>query len=433
MSKNLEDVIDSLYSLSDALKNGFSEDTTLSENFGWNYPTLNRFDLASIPSQLADSIADIKPSSISEDLNDDLEKIPKRIDLFISQTLPQIYNRNGNQAVPILFSLMEWVESVLKPLNSWETLYDNKALPVNLKRRLTSIKTQINNIVPEKEKIESQIKLIQDATEAAESLPTDLQSLKTAQSTIKELSVQSTQLCGEIDTHLKKAKSNVDSIGVKKKEADKLVDKCDEAYRITTTTGLAAAFDERTKKLSKSMYLWVGGLIIALCAAVLIGANRFDIIYQAINIDKQQWGNIWMNLVLSLFSLVAPIWFAWIATKQISQRFRLAEDYGYKASVAKAYEGYRKEAARLDPAFEARLFSSALLRLEEAPLRLMEQHTHGSPWHELISSPQFEKALDKVPELKTKFVDIANKFDKSGKNKENGQENYTSKEEERQD
>lgn len=74
---------------------------------------------------------------------------------------------------------------------------------------------------------------------------------------------------------------------------------------------------------------------------------------------------------------------------------------------AKAYEGYRKEAARLDEAFEARLFSSALSRLEEAPLRLVENTTHGSPWHELISSDAFRGAMESVPELRAKFIEIA--------------------------
>ena len=116
-----------------------------------------------------------------------------------------------------------------------------------------------------------------------------------------------------------------------------------------------------------------------------------------------------MHIMLSLLSVGAPLWFAWLATKQIGQRFKLAEDYGFKASVAKAYEGYRKEAARIDEAFEARLFSSALTRLEEAPLRLIEETSHGSPWHELISSKSFQKALDTVPELKDTFIEISKK------------------------
>jgi hypothetical protein len=113
-----------------------------------------------------------------------------------------------------------------------------------------------------------------------------------------------------------------------------------------------------------------------------------------------------MQIVLSALSVGAPLWFAWLATKQIGQRFKLAEDYAFKASVAKAYEGYRREAARIDIAFESRLFSSALARLEEAPLRLIGATEHGSPFHELISSDAFLKAMEAVPALKTKFIDV---------------------------
>ena len=114
-----------------------------------------------------------------------------------------------------------------------------------------------------------------------------------------------------------------------------------------------------------------------------------------------------MQSLLSVASIGAPIWFAWLATKQIGQRFRLAEDYSFKAAVARAYEGYRKEAARIDPAFEARLFDSALTRLEEAPLRLVEASAHGSPWNELVNSAAFAKAMETVPELRDKLTEVS--------------------------
>lgn len=70
--------------------------------------------------------------------------------------------------------------------------------------------------------------------------------------------------------------------------------------------------------------------------------------------------------------------------KQIGQRFRLAEDYAFKATVAKAYEGYRKEAARHnDPELEKKLFTLALTRLEEPPLRLIEKATPGTPLQDI--------------------------------------------------
>lgn len=85
-----------------------------------------------------------------------------------------------------------------------------------------------------------------------------------------------------------------------------------------------------------------------------------------------------------------------MATKQISQRFKLAEDYDFKASVAKAYEGYKKEAAKIDKEFEARLFNVALTRLEEAPLRLVESANHGSPSHEFLDKSGLNKIGGKI-------------------------------------
>jgi hypothetical protein len=48
--------------------------------------------------------------------------------------------------------------------------------------------------------------------------------------------------------------------------------------------------------------------------------------------------------------------------------------------------------------------------LEEAPLRfLADDKNHGSPWHELLHSKAFEKAMDVVPELRAKVTDLAAK------------------------
>jgi hypothetical protein len=112
---------------------------------------------------------------------------------------------------------------------------------------------------------------------------------------------------------------------------------------------------------------------------------------------------------LSLLSVGAPVWFAWLSTKQIGQRFRLAEDYAFKASISRAYEGFRREAARFDKDMEARLLGSALSRLDELPLRLVETDTHGSPWHELASSDLVKQALKVVPGFADQVRDLAGK------------------------
>ncbi len=49
------------------------------------------------------------------------------------------------------------------------------------------------------------------------------------------------------------------------------------------------------------------------------------------------------------------------------------------------------------------LATPILERLEEAPLRLVETDSHGSPWHELVDSKSFNKALETVPGLLDKM------------------------------
>lgn len=407
MHKSLEAVCTALDELSTAVTNAWTGDQTLCEAWGWNCPTVTRHDLAAIPKRLATRIREASPSEIETGLFAQVNDMPRRIKHMQSQTVPYLFNGNAVQAAPAYIGTLTLIQQTLEPLVSWQVLQDTKAMPANIARRLRSLQAEIDQITPDKEKLGEQIKLIQEATTAAESLPTDLQALAEARKKVDQIASQSSELYGKIDERSSEAHRWTDYIERRKEVADKLVEQCEDAYRITTTKGLAAAFDQRAGRLAWSMWAWVAGLLVALGIGAFLGSHRVELLSSAISNSDPQWGVIWMHIVLSLLSIGAPLWFAWLATKQIGQRFRLAEDYAFKASVAKAYEGYRKEAARLDEAFEARLFSSALSRLEEAPLRLVEHTTHGSPWHELISSDAFRSAMEVVPELKDKFVELA--------------------------
>jgi hypothetical protein len=398
---------DALDVLADLVLKSWAEDRTLMEVHGWNQPALTRHDLAGFPKKLSVRIREASPEQLPPELATVLTDAPRRLQLLHGTTIPYMFNGNGVQAVPAYLATVEWLAETVNPLLGWQTLHDNKAMPAPLARRLRGIQIEVENLVPNKERLEEQIRQIQDATEAAENLPTDMQSLKEARSEIGRLSTDSAELYGKIDERYKNAIAATEHIIGRQVEADKLVQQCEEAYRITTTKGLAASFEQRANQLSTSMWIWVGGLFLALLVGAVLGSQRVELLSSAIAKSDPHWGVIWMNIVLSALSVGAPLWFAWLATKQIGQRFKLAEDYGFKASVAKAYEGYRREAARIDPAFEARLFDSALTRLDEAPLRLVGNTEHGSPWHELINSDAFQKAISIVPELKSKFIDLA--------------------------
>ncbi|HEN9588248.1 hypothetical protein ACOCIL_15940 [Acinetobacter baumannii] len=391
MDKNLEQLCEVLDELSEVVLKSWHDDQILRNVYGWTHPPLTRQDLANIPKELSNQIRRIEISKLEDNLVELIEKIPEKIRLMYGDTVPYMFNGNGAQAIPIFLSTLEWVRQVIAPLMGWEVLQDNKAMPTQMVRRLRAIQIEIENIIPNKENLTKQISLINEATEAAENLPTDLKSLKEARNQVSALEKDSSFDRKKVSEYKNSIEAQLKSINEMHEQAKQLIENCEEAYRITTTKGLAAAFDKRASDLKWSMRLWVGGLLFALAIGAFIGHERIQILTQALNNSNISWGIISIQIVLSFTSVLAPLWFAWLATKQISQRFKLAEDYDFKASVAKAYEGYKKEAAKIDVDFEARLFNVALTRLEEAPLRLVEASNHGSPSHEFLETTGLDK------------------------------------------
>jgi hypothetical protein len=367
---------------------------TYAESYGWNCISLTQQDLVELATSLA---ADIKKANVEKIDETFLKKIEHFGEKFIylnANTIPHLGNGNVVYAGPAYVSTIQTLRSILHPLifpvtpppPPWETLADNKALPPQLTKRLRSIQAELDQILPEKEALEAQVKLIREAHETAESLPIDMKSLSDARIKVDKYATDAGITFGKIDEKHKEALKLAEEILKKNDEAADLVSSCEQAYQITTTKGLAAAFEQRATALNGSMWIWVVGLLIALIVGALVGAHRVDQLNEALALPDAKAGLIWIQVTLSLLSVGAPLWFAWLATKQIGHRFKLAEDYAFKASFAKAYEGYRKQAINIDPKFEARLFSSALTRLEEAPLRFVEAETHGSPWHEFLLS-----------------------------------------------
>lgn len=399
MHKDLELVCGALDSLAKVTLAGWSGDQTFADAWGWNCPSLTRHDLAALPAALARDIRDAGPDTLSEAQQRLVQDIPRRLQYVGSHTVPNLWGGNNGAAVAAYTTTLAALRESLAPVIGWQRAPDLKTLPAALVRKLRTLQSEIEQLVPDKERLASQVADIIAAHEAAESLPVDMERLKDARKDTAAASADAAASRKAAEAHAAEAADHLKDILARQTEAQRLVAQCEEAYRITTTKGLAAAFDQRAVQLTQSLWIWVLGLMASLVIGALLGAERIHQLSFLLGNPSPSWGAVWMNLLLSLAAVGAPVWFAWIATRQIGQRFRLAEDYAFKASVAKAYEGYRREAARLDEALEQRLFSSALTRLEEAPLRLVESETPGSPWHEFVQSPAFQRASQAVPEL----------------------------------
>ena len=113
-----------------------------------------------------------------------------------------------------------------------------------------------------------------------------------------------------------------------------------------------------------------------------------------------------LNCLISIAAIGAPVWFAWLATKQVGYCFRLSEDYAFKAATAGSFEGFRREIESLtaddenesNDELRLKLLTTVLTRLDEQPLRYVDSKVHGSPFHEALLNRFKTKLEEKKPD-----------------------------------
>lgn len=411
MNPTLKLVNDELVQLVTSLKAIGSNEPFSVAHSSWNIPGTTRDELLQTVDRLMSLISDrgVDQLAANEAL---IADYPRRLAFLRANTVPQLWSGNAAQAIPAFVITVQSLSDALeKALPENQDLAASIALErANAKTattRLRALEAQISDLEPRARSLNEMVSRIEQANAAADQLPVDLASLSEAQKTIAAILETAQQNQTKIGVLATDANTDKVTLATKVKEAEDIVARCSAAYAASTSHGLAAAFTERSSSLATSMWVWVGGLVVALGLGSWIGSSQLRNFSELIKQPGSDPTVAAINLVLALLSVGATVWFSWLATKQIGQRFRLAEDYAFKASVSRAYEGYRREAANIDEAFVARLFSSALSRLDEQPLRLVETATHGSPWHELASSDVIRKATEVVPDFANSVMKLA--------------------------
>lgn len=396
MHTQISEAITSLNQLATALNKHPNGDVFLSDSGGgWNAPPFSPNILASSCYELVVQLETDAPTDLSADDDHIFGILNQTLYAMIEHLVPNIPSQS-QASLPGIHDGLLLCRSLLSRYLSFRAI-ERGDMPAALSRKLMAAKRDLELLIPDKEEFRHQITEIRQSYEAAEALPTTLSELQATQSEVRSVSTTSSELLGRIRQAEEATQHIMADLKARADESVTLVKQASEAYRVTTTIGLAAAFDERAKSLNKSMYVWVAGLAISLTSLLVIGSYRLAAMKEALAATEFDAARIWIQIVLSILSVAAPVWFGWISTKQIGQRFRLAEDYAFKASISKAYEGYRREALSLNPEFANSLFASALKRLDEPPLRLIEADTHGSPIHELANSSLVDKVLEKLP------------------------------------
>lgn len=406
MSPILLDIKTELNEIINQLESSIPNDEAL--NYAqrhWTFPGITKAELIAEAKSLISLIED-KGNDEVDDKDETLSRYLQALEFLKSHTVPEIW-RNANEAVPAYIITINALKTALKPFLVKD---DSKELAIQLRnqrRRVRGLEATLDELEPRTSPLKDMVSSIEQAHETAEQLPTDLESLREARETIGKLVTESTADKAAVlaaKTDIEKLQGELKGFS---EDAKKVLEKCESAYSAATSVGLAAAFSERSDNLSKSMWIWVVGLVLSLSAGGYFGAAQLQKLLELMAQKDISSLSMSINFIMAILSIGAPIWFSWLATKQIGQRFKLSEDYAFKASVSRAYEGFRRETARFDKEMEAKLLSSALTRLDELPLRLVEAESHGSPWHELASSSIVKQAMSKIPSFPDKVKELA--------------------------
>lgn len=398
MHEKLEELRSELENVASQIDAGAIEPRPLSA-LAWNLPTLTYKQITGRLRSLADQLSRAEFNSLDQDEEALVAELIVTLDNLKPTIIPHLFNGNVQTAAPPLIMTISFVSDAIGTLLAWRSP-DPQSLPGPLAKKLQKTRRDLDNLMPDIAEVETRLVAIYEAYEAAETLPTTLQELRSARIEVSKITAASSELLGVIKSNDGTAQDLTKKISAAAEEATSLAEQCAEAHQFTITVGLAASFENRAKELRSSLRYWVAALALALITGMGVGAWRLREIGEILSAEQLiDPSRLWVQMLLSILSVGAPIWFAWMATKQIGQRFRLAEDYAFKASVAKAYEGYRRQAAKIDPELEKALFKSALARLDEAPLRFVETPTHGSPLHELSHSPVVKTLVSKGADM----------------------------------
>lgn len=151
-------------------------------------------------------------------------------------------------------------------------------------------------------------------------------------------------------------------------EVESIQENCNKLLKSATTAGLTLAFADRADKVKVGKWIWSIGFVVSIIGLVIVALAMIPDIKNAMAENE----NIWSPVLLRLPLTLPVIWLAWFCAVQYGNSLRLQEDYEFKASTCKAFEGFHKHFEVLEkyPAGEA---TNALKTLAQNTIKTLAQ------------------------------------------------------------
>jgi hypothetical protein len=392
----LNQIVSGLDDLSSETMRIVSEDRTFMEIWGWNMPAMNRHEFSAFILSPVENIRKLLTADFTEQDVNSLSSIPNSLAYIRQNVIGNLPSGNAFHVYIVIDSLISKIHYILgKYVGGTVTLEEieqKNLFPPAMIKEMRNLRGRLETAKNGIDKIDDELKTIKAGSEMINTLPVELENLRNARDGFNATQLILSENISATETARSEAEKRLQALVGIEQQAAKLLEDIQAANSATTSIGLGREFADRAQLLSKSVWWLTLALLVVLIVAGYISYQRIGAIHDVVEIKPLNMGLVWANVVAMIVSVGAPVWMAWLITRQIGQRFRLAEDYGFKASVAKAYSGYREEAGRLqDLDLEKQLFATTIRRIEEEPLRHIEKDNESTP---------LQSALRHLPSLK---------------------------------
>lgn len=157
------------------------------------------------------------------------------------------------------------------------------------------------------------------------------------------------------------------------KKFDKTHDRIETLLSGATTVSLAKSYEDHKNTFEEPSKNWSRIFFLCITLMFLIGVNAVW--------NQDDATELLTGLLLRIPLFVPVVWLAIYASKQQSQNKRLTQEYAYKESLARSYEGFKKQIDALGQHEErkdlqAKLISVILDVSSENPSETLDSKSH---------------------------------------------------------
>jgi polyhydroxyalkanoate synthesis regulator phasin len=183
-----------------------------------------------------------------------------------------------------------------------------------------------------------------------------------------------------------------------------------------TGAGLGEAFHKQRDRFNMPARLWAAVFVATMVALVVVAYVGSD---KLLSDAVGSWSAIGVYMVRRLPFYVPLVWLAIYAGMQHMLAQRLEEDYAYKESISRAFEGYKNQMSNpalqdMNPSPLGVLCTNVLQMLAQEPGRIYDKNVNANtPLGVVVDAlPKIQKALAKsMPkEVHASFLDSFGDF-----------------------